>query len=209
MKTDAVVYVVDDDASVRNAVKMLLEATGFIVKVFASAEEFLKTDVANVAGCLVLDVRMEGLSGLDLQKELADARVSLPIIFITGHGDIPMSVKAMKAGAVEFLTKPFPEQDLLTAVAQALERDKSARAERSEIANLRALYEKLTPREREVMALVVKGLLNKQIALKLNASEGTVKIHRGHVMLKMHAESVADLVRMADKLSLTSTTKVV
>jgi len=209
MKTDAIVYVIDDDASVRNAVKMLLEATGFTVKIFASAEEFLKTDVANLAGCLVLDVRMEGLSGLDLQKELADARVSLPIIFITGHGDIPMSVKAMKAGAVEFLTKPFPEQDLLTAVAQALERDKAARAERSEIANLRALYEKLTPREREVMALVVKGLLNKQIALKLNAGEATVKIHRGHVMLKMHADSVADLVCMADKLTLTSTTKVV
>src|SRR5262245_2577094 len=154
MKTDAVVYVVDDDASVRNAVQMLLEATGFAVEVFPSAQEFLKTDVANLSGCLVLDVRMEGLSGLDLQKELTDAQVSLPIIFITGHGDVPMSVKAMKAGAVEFLTKPFREQDLLTAVGQALARDKAARAERSEIAALRERQEKLTPREREVMGLV-------------------------------------------------------
>ncbi len=205
MDPKTVVYVVDDDTSVRNAVKMLLETAGFTVETFASAREFLACDLLQVCGCLVLDVKMEGLSGLDLQKELAQAKVKLPIIFITGHGDVPMSVQAMKAGAVEFLTKPFCEEELLTAVNQAIEKDKAAWVERNAVAIIREHYEKLTPREREVMSLVVQGLLNKQIALKLNASEGTIKIHRGHVMLKMHAESIADLVRMADRLTLSRT----
>lgn len=201
MDTSPVVYIVDDDASVRNAVKMLLEASGFKVETNDSAQAFLKRELVDPLGCLVLDVRMEGLSGLDLQRELAAAGVHLPIIFITGHGDVPMSVQAMKAGAIEFLTKPFREEELLNAVRQAVERDSVAHAEHTELASIRGRYEKLTPREKEVMALVVQGLLNKQIALKLSASEGTIKIHRGHVMLKMQAGSITDLVRMADKLS--------
>lgn len=201
MDTSPVVYIVDDDPSVRNAVKMLLEASGFKVETNDSAQAFLERELVDALGCLVLDVRMEGLSGLDLQRELAAAGVHLPIIFITGHGDVPMSVQAMKAGAIEFLTKPFREEDLLNAVRQAVARDSEAHAEHAELANIRGRYEKLTPREKEVMALVVQGLLNKQIALKLSASEGTIKIHRGHVMLKMQAGSITDLVRMADKLS--------
>ena len=210
-ENNPVVYIVDDDASVRDSVRMLLEASGFTVATFESALEFLAGDWQNISGCLVLDVRMDGLSGLDLQRDLAAAGVNLPIVFVTGHGDIPMSVQAMKAGAVEFLTKPFREKDLLAAVKQALDRDRALRAEQIEVRIISERYEKLTPREREVMSLVVTGLLNKQIALKLSASEGTIKIHRGHVMLKMQAESIADLVRMADKLTLSekSTTKVV
>jgi FixJ family two-component response regulator len=201
MDTSPVVYIVDDDPSVRNAVKMLLEASGFKVETNDSAQAFLERDLVDASGCLVLDVRMDGLSGLDLQQELTNAGVHLPIIFITGHGDVPISVQAMKAGAVEFLTKPFREEELLKAVRQAVERDSVAHIEQTELAGIRQRYEKLTPREKEVMGLVVQGLLNKQIALKLSASEGTVKIHRGHVMLKMQAGSITDLVRMADRLS--------
>jgi FixJ family two-component response regulator len=201
MDTNPVVYVVDDDSSVRNAITMLLEASGFKVETSDSAQAFLERDLVNASGCLVLDVQMEGLSGLDLQQELTTANVHLPIIFITGHGDVPMSVQAMKAGAVEFLTKPFREQELLSAVRQAVARESVAHTEHTERASIRQRYEKLTPREKEVMALVAQGLLNKQIALKLSASEGTIKIHRGHVMLKMQAGSIAALVRMADKLS--------
>ena len=201
MDTNPVVYVVDDDSSVRNAITMLLEASGFKVETSDSARAFLERDLVDASGCLVLDVQMEGLSGLDLQQELTTANVHLPIIFITGHGDVPMSVQAMKAGAVEFLTKPFREQELLSAVRQAVARESLAHTAHTERASIRQRYEKLTPREKEVMALVAQGLLNKQIALKLSASEGTIKIHRGHVMLKMHAGSIAALVRMADKLS--------
>ena len=200
MDTNPVVYVVDDDSSVRNAITMLLEASGFKVETSDSAQAFLERDLVDASGCLVLDVQMEGLSGLDLQQALTTANVHLPIIFITGHGDVPMSVQAMKAGAVEFLTKPFREQELLSAVRQAVARESVAHTEHTERASIRQRYEKLTPREKEVMALVAQGLLNKQIALKLSASEGTIKIHRGHVMLKMQAGSIAALVRMADKL---------
>src|SRR5262249_4701408 len=174
------------------------------VATYESAETFLDGDLSEISGCLVLDVRMAGLSGLELQRSLASRNVEVPIVFITGHGDIPMSVQAMKAGAVEFLTKPFSDEELVSAVGQALERDQKSRAARVVVAAVRERYQKLTPREREVMGLVVEGLLNKQIALKLSASEGTIKIHRGHVMLKMQAESVSDLVRMADKLSLSN-----
>ncbi len=201
METKPVVYVVDDDASVRNAIKTLLEASGYNVETNESAQAFLDRKLEHVSGCLVLDVKMSGLSGLDLQQELAAADVHLPIIFITGHADVPMSVQAMKAGAMEFLTKPFRNQELLNAVRQALENDNLAHVDRAERAGVRQRYEKLTPREKEVMSLVVQGLLNKQVALKLNASEGTIKIHRGHVMLKMQAGSIADLVRMADRLT--------
>ena len=201
MDTNPVVYVVDDDPSVRNAITMLLEASGFKVETSDSAQAFLERDLVDASGCLVLDVKMEGLSGLDLQQKLTTANVHLPIIFITGHGDVPIPVQAMKAGAVEFLTKPFRKEELLDAVRQAVARDSVAHTEHIELESIRQRYEKLTPREKEVMALVAQGLLNKQIALKLSASEGTIKIHRGHVMLKMQAGSLADLVRMADKLS--------
>ena len=199
-EADAVVFVVDDDAAVRRSLDNLIRSVGLRAETFASAQEFLSSKRPEVPGCVVLDVRLPGLSGLDLQNRMAEADMEIPIIFITGHGDIPMTVQAMKAGAVEFLTKPFREQDLLDAIRQALERDRQAREQRAEIEGLRRRFASLTPREREVMVLMVAGLLNKQIAGELGASETTVKIHRHNVMEKMGAGSLADLVRMADKL---------
>ena len=195
-----IVFVVDDDRSVRDSLRRLCTSMGMTVEVFASAKAFLDASRKDVPSCLVLDVRLPGLSGLDLQRELARADVTLPIIFLTGHGDIPMSVRAMKAGAVEFLTKPFRHQDLLDAIQQAIERDRTARVERQETAELRRRYDTLTPRERDVMAGVVAGLLNKQIAAEFGSAEATVKEQRGQVMLKMQAGSVADLVRSAARL---------
>jgi RNA polymerase sigma factor (sigma-70 family) len=199
-EANTVVFVVDDDATMRESLKNLIRSVGLRVEVFASAQEFLRSKLTDVPGCLVLDVRLPGLSGLDLQKRMADAGMEIPIIFITGHGDIPMTVRAMKAGAVEFLTKPFRDQDLLDAIQQALERDRITREQQGEIEELRSRFDSLTPREREVMRLVVAGLLNKQIAGELGTSETTIKIHRHQVMEKMEAGSLAELVRMADKL---------
>jgi len=197
-----VVFVVDDDRSMRESLRRLLTSVGMTVEVFPTAQAFLGASRKDVPGCLILDVRLPGLSGLDLQRELANTNATLPIIFLTGHGDIPMSVRAMKAGAVEFLTKPFREQDLLDAIRQAIERDRIARAERHELAELRRRYDTLTPRERDVMAGVVAGLLNKQIAADLGSAEATVKEQRGQVMLKMQTGSVADLVRSASRLGI-------
>lgn len=197
-----VVFVIDDDASMRDAVSRLLNAVGLTVQTFASAREFLAGRLPDVPGCAVLDVRLPGLSGLDLQREMVERGIHIPVIFITGHGDIPMSVQAMKAGAVEFLTKPFRDQDLLDAVRSGIQLDRQGRKERAELAELRDGHRQLTPREREVMSLVVAGLLNKQIALRLGTSEKTIKIHRGHVMQKMRADSLADLVRMSQKLGI-------
>ena len=194
------VFVVDDDVSMRNAVSRLLCAVGLMVKTFASAHEFLESRLPEVPGCVVLDVKLPDLSGLDLQREMVERGIHIPIVFITGHGDIPMSVQAMKAGAVEFLTKPFRDGDLIDAVRAGIERDRQGRKERAELAELREVLSHLTQREREVMALVVAGLLNKQIALRLGASEKTIKIHRGHVMQKMGADSLPELVRMSQKL---------
>lgn len=197
-----VVFVIDDDASMRDAISRLLNAVGLTVQTFASAREFLAGRLPDVPGCAVLDVRLPGLSGLDLQREMVERGIHIPVIFITGHGDIPMSVQAMKAGAVEFLTKPFRDQDLLDAVRSGIQLDRQGRKERAELAELRDGLRQLTPREREVMSLVVAGLLNKQIALRLGTSEKTIKIHRSHVMQKMRADSLADLVRMCQKLGI-------
>src|SRR5882757_6010357 len=204
--TQSVVYVIDDDAAMREALKSLLGSVGLRVEAFGAAPEFLGKKLPNAAICLVVDVRLPGLSGLDFQTELSKANIEVPIIFITGHGDIAMTVKAMKAGAVEFLTKPFRDQDLLDAVKVALEKDEAKRKSRKTIAVVRTLYESLTPREQEVIGLVTAGLMNKQVAAEMGVSEITVKVHRGNVMRKMKANSLTDLVRMADMLGIRRTT---
>lgn len=201
-EADAIVFVVDDDPSVRTSTERLVRAVGFGVKTFGSAAEFLASPRPEGPACLVLDVRLPGKSGLDLQRELAELGVGIPIIFVTGHGDIPMSVHAMKGGAVEFLTKPYRKNELLAAIRAAIERDRASREERLEARMLRKRYEQLSPREREVMTLVVAGLLNKQIAAELATSERTVKFHRAHIMRKMEAESLAELVQMAGRLGM-------
>jgi RNA polymerase sigma factor (sigma-70 family) len=199
---DAVVIIIEDDASMREAIMTLIETVGLTGHMYASGQEFLQHAPPDGPSCLVLDVRLPGLSGLNLQRELARRGMDIPIIFITGHGDIPMSVQAMKAGAVEFLTKPFRDQDLLDAIAQALERDRAARQQRADMTALRQRYDTLTARERDVMRLTVAGLPNKQIASELGTSEKTVNIQRGRMMQKMQADSIAALVRIAEKLAM-------
>ncbi len=197
-----VVYVIDDDPSIQEALSSLFRSVGLRVEVFGSAPELLQSTLPDVASCLVLDIRLPGLSGLDLQAELAKANIHTPIVFMTGHGDIPMSVRAMKAGAVDFLTKPFRDQDLLDAVTTALDRDQKRRQDEKDLSDLRVRFESLTPRERQVMTFVTAGLMNKQTAAEVGLSEITVKIHRGNAMRKMEAKSLADLVRMAETLRL-------
>jgi FixJ family two-component response regulator len=204
---DPIIYVVDDDEALREALRGLFRSIGLKVETFGSAAELLRGKIPDVASCLVLDVRLPGLSGLDFQAELAKAQLRVPIIFMTGHGDIPMSVKAMKAGAIDFLAKPFRDQDMLDAVTIGLERDRQRRRAERQLLNLRTSFDALTPREREVMRLVTTGLMNKQIAGKLGLSEITVKIHRGHMMRKMCARSLADLVRMAEMLGMDSSSQ--
>jgi len=199
-ETTPVVFVVDDDPSLRRAIKRLVESVGSQVELFGSAHEFLQAQRPDAPSCLVLDIRLPKISGLEFQRQLTDAGIHIPIIFITAHGDIPMTVRAIKAGAVEFLTKPFRDQDLLDAIHQGLERDKSRRAQEAEVEKLRTRYESLTPREREVLPRVVSGLLNKQIAAEIGTSEATVKVHRSQLMRKMGAASLAELVRMSQKL---------
>jgi FixJ family two-component response regulator len=205
-KGDPIVFVVDDDSSMREALTDLITSVGLSVEAFKSAREFLEHRRHDAPACLVLDVRLPGLSGLDLQRELVRTEAPIPIIFITGHGDIPMSVRAIKEGAVEFLAKPFRDQDLLDAIQHALEIDRAARQERAMVAEVRRRYDSLTKREREVMRLVVSGLLNKQIAGELGSSEVTIKMHRGQVMRKMKAQSIVELFRMAEKIGITSET---
>ena len=196
------VFVVDDDPSVRHAIKRLVESIGLQVELFASGPEFLQAKRPDVPSCLVLDTRLRGVSGLDFQQQLLEANIPVPIIFITSHGDIPMTVRAMKAGAVEFLSKPFRDQDLLDAIHIALEKDRARREQEAEIAVLRERFESLTPREREVIAMVVAGRLNKQIAAEIGTAENTVKVHRSRAMEKMQAQSLADLVRMVERLQI-------
>jgi FixJ family two-component response regulator len=203
-EAESIVFIIDDDQLYRASTERLVRSVGFSVQSFQSARDFVGSRRPNVPSCLILDVRLPGLSGLDLQRELAEAGVHLPIIFVTGYGDIPMSVQAMKAGAVEFLTKPFRDQVLLDAIRQAIERDRVARQQRARDANLRRRYESLGPREHEVFKCVVSGMLNKQIADELGATERTIKFHRGHIMRKMQAKSLAELVRMAEALGIAS-----
>ena len=203
-ETLPIVFVVDDDSAVGVSIKRLLHSVGLEARHFTSASEFLRAKHPDAPGCIVLDVRLPDLSGLDLQQELAKANVDLPVIFVTGHADIPMTVRAMKAGAVEFLTKPFREQELLEAVQRAISRHRQIRDQRASMRVLQSRYELLTPREREVFPLVASGLLNKQVAAELNASEKTIKVHRGQLMQKMEAHSLSDLIRMAEQLGVLS-----
>jgi FixJ family two-component response regulator len=203
----SIVFVVDDEASIRKALDSLIRSVGLTVQLFSSAQEFLQAKRPDVPSCLILDVRLPGISGLDFQRKLAESKIFIPIVFITGHGDIPMSVRAMKAGAVEFLTKPWHEQDLLDAIHVALERDAARLQQEAELAKLRERLEWLTPREREVLPLVVFGLLNKQIAAKLGTSETTVRVHRGQLMRKMGADSLPELVRVAERLGILPQTR--
>jgi FixJ family two-component response regulator len=206
IEAEPVIFVIDDDSSVRRAITRLVESVGLRVELFASAQEFLHAKRPEAPSCLVLDVRLPDKSGLELQNELAGANINIPIVFITGHGDIPMSVRAMKAGAIEFLTKPFRDQDLLDAIQMGLERDRARQQRDTEIATLRQRFESLTPREREVLPRVVSGFLNKQIAYAIGASEATVKVHRSQLMRKMGASSLADLIRMAQKIGISIST---